>query len=299
MSLATNLTDLSTRIATEAKALRTLINGNATDLSALTTTAKSNLVVALNEVAALSGGSIALNDLTDVVITAGATGDIIRHNGTNFVDAVGTAFFDSAGNAAAAQAAAIAASQPLDSDLTAIAALTTTAYGRAILTLADAAALTALLNAATELVAGKVELATTVEAAAGVDTTRAVTPAGVQAAIDALVGAAPALLNTLTELSDAIGDDPNFAATMTTALGTKQPLDADLTSIAGLTSAANKGVYATGASTWSLYDLSGYGRTIANFADAAAARTSIDVYSKTEIGDPATDFVATFNAGLV
>jgi hypothetical protein len=44
--------------------------------------------------------------------------------------------FDAAGAAAAAQAA----SQPLDSDLTAIAALTTTTYGRAFLALADAAA---------------------------------------------------------------------------------------------------------------------------------------------------------------
>jgi hypothetical protein len=39
--------------------------------------------------------------------------------------------------------------QPLDSDLTAIAALTTTAYGRALLELANATALTALLNAFT------------------------------------------------------------------------------------------------------------------------------------------------------
>jgi hypothetical protein len=39
--------------------------------------------------------------------------------------------------------------QPLDSDLTAIAALTTTSYGRALLGLADQAALTALLAAAT------------------------------------------------------------------------------------------------------------------------------------------------------
>lgn len=46
------------------------------------------------------------------------------------------AAFDAAGAAAAAQAA----SQPLDSDLTAIAALSTTAYGRAFLALADASA---------------------------------------------------------------------------------------------------------------------------------------------------------------
>lgn len=44
--------------------------------------------------------------------------------------------FDAAGAAAAAQAA----SQPLDADLTAIAALATTSYGRSLLTLADAAA---------------------------------------------------------------------------------------------------------------------------------------------------------------
>lgn len=47
-----------------------------------------------------------------------------------------SAAFDAAGAAAAAQAA----SQPLDSDLTAIAALTTTAFGRALLELANAAA---------------------------------------------------------------------------------------------------------------------------------------------------------------
>lgn len=51
-----------------------------------------------------------------------------------------TAAADATSKADAAQAAAIAASQPLDSDLTAIAALTTTAYGRAFLALADAAA---------------------------------------------------------------------------------------------------------------------------------------------------------------
>jgi hypothetical protein len=67
---------------------------------------------------------------------------------------VNTTTFDAAGAATAAQAAAIAASQPLDSDLTAIAALATTSYGRNLLTLADAAGLTGLVNAATTSVAG-------------------------------------------------------------------------------------------------------------------------------------------------
>jgi hypothetical protein len=57
--------------------------------------------------------------------------------------------FDTAGAAAAAQAA----SQPVDSDLTAIAALTTTDYGRSLLTAADAAAARVLLGAGTSSLA--------------------------------------------------------------------------------------------------------------------------------------------------
>ncbi len=65
-----------------------------------------------------------------------------------------SAAFDPAGAATTAQNNAIAASQPLDADLTAIAALSTTAYGRSLLTLADATANTALLNAATASLKG-------------------------------------------------------------------------------------------------------------------------------------------------
>lgn len=57
------------------------------------------------------------------------------------------AAFDVAGAAAAALASALAASQPLDSDLTAIAALSTSSFGRSLLTLADAAAALAAIGA--------------------------------------------------------------------------------------------------------------------------------------------------------
>jgi hypothetical protein len=73
--------------------------------------------------------------------------------------------------------------------------------------------------AASETVAGVVELATTAEAIAGTDTERAVTPAG----IGALLDGAPGALNTLNELAAAIGDDASYAATVTTALGLKAP----------------------------------------------------------------------------
>jgi hypothetical protein len=128
----------------------------------------------------------------------------------------------------------------LDSDLTSIAALSTTAYGRALLELANQAALMALIASSTDTAAGKVELATNAEAQTGTDTVRAVTPAGLKAAIDdaktAILGVGvPAALDTLDELAAALGDDANFAANVTSSLAGKQPLDSDLTSIASLT----------------------------------------------------------------
>ena len=44
------------------------------------------------------------------------------------------------------------------------------------------------------------------------------------AAVAAIVDSAPATLNTLNELAAALGDDANYASTITTALGTKAPL---------------------------------------------------------------------------
>jgi hypothetical protein len=61
-------------------------------------------------------------------------------------------------------------------------------------------------------------------AAPGTNTTRLATTAFVQAAITALINSAPGALDTLKELADALGDDANFASTMTTALSAKAPL---------------------------------------------------------------------------
>ena len=58
-------------------------------------------------------------------------------------------------------------------------------------------------------------------AAAGTSTTQIATTAFVKTAIDNVVGPAPADLNTLAELAASIGNDPNFAATMTSALNAK------------------------------------------------------------------------------
>ena len=61
-------------------------------------------------------------------------------------------------------------------------------------------------------------------AASATNTTQLATTAFVQTAVAALVDASPATLNTLNELAAALGDDPAFATTITTALGLKAPL---------------------------------------------------------------------------
>ena len=55
-----------------------------------------------------------------------------------------------------------------------------------------------------------------------------------------------------------------------TALGARQPLDAGLTSISGLTTAADKMIYTTGADTYAVADLTSAGRALLDDADAAA-----------------------------
>jgi hypothetical protein len=89
-----------------------------------------------------------------------------------------------AASTAFVQAVVAALAQPLDADLTSIAALTTTSYGRAFLALANQAALMALLLSADATTQGIVELATSAEVITGTDTVRAVTPAGFKAGLD-------------------------------------------------------------------------------------------------------------------
>lgn len=211
LSLQTRISDLITAIGTDMKQLRIWITGSASgDLTGLTTTDKTSLVNAVNEVAA-AGGS------------------------------------------------------------------------------ADAST----------TVKGIIEIATLAEVGTGTDSVRAVTPAGVKQETDAvrtaILGAGvPAALDTLDELAAALGDDANFASTVTTSLAGKQPLDSDLTAIAALTSAADKLPYSTGAATWALTTLSAAARTLLDDADVATMRGTLSVYSQAELGNPDTDLASLY-----
>lgn len=85
-TLETRLRDLATAVGTQVKALRTLINGNVADLSALTTTAKNNLVAAINEVRALAAGKQDALGFTPVnAATVGAAGGVASLDGSGKV----------------------------------------------------------------------------------------------------------------------------------------------------------------------------------------------------------------------
>ncbi|EIZ7321816.1 tail fiber protein [Escherichia coli] len=99
-------------------------------------------------------------------------------------------------------------------------------------------------------------------AAQGTNNTQIATTAYVRAAISALVGSSPEALDTLNELAAALGNDPNFATTMTNALAGKQPLDATLTALAALATGANKLPYFTAKDTVAQTDLTSVGRDI-------------------------------------
>jgi hypothetical protein len=129
-----------------------------------------------------------------------------------------------------------AAYQPLDSDLTAIAALATVAFGRGALEIADAAAFRAYIGAGTSSFDG------TFASLTGKPTTLA---------------------------GYGITDG--------------QPLDAELTAIAGLTSAADSLPYFTGSGTAALTTFTNFGRSLVDDADSSAGRSTLGLVIGTDV----------------
>lgn len=129
----------------------------------------------------------------------------------------------------------------------------------------------------------------------------------VDSAISGLVNGAPEALDTLNELAAALGNDANLSTTLTNAIGDKlakasnlsdltdasaartnlglaigsnvQAFDPTLAAIAGVTVAADKVVYATGADQFATTDLSSFGRSLIDDADASAARGTLGLGS--------------------
>lgn len=78
-------------------------------------------------------------------------------------------------------------------------------------------------------------------------------------------------------IASTIARDSEVTSAISALSTVYQPLDTDLTQIASLTSAANKGIYATGAGTWSTYDLSAFSRTFLDDTSGGAVLTTLGV----------------------
>ena len=108
------------------------------------------------------------------------------------------------------------------------------------------------------------------------------TTSWVRDAIAELVGSSPETLNTLAELAEALGNDPNFATTITEELAQKQPLSPLLTAIAAVASAANKLMYFTGSNKVELTDFTETARSLlakgstADIINFLGLRTTVD-----------------------
>lgn len=186
--------------------------------------------------------------------------------------------------------------QPLDSDLTAIAALTTTSFGRALLALADAAALrsTAGLVIGTDVEAHDADLTTIaglsptnddiLQRKAGAWTNRTIAQLATDLGLATTYQPLDSDLTAIAALATtsfgraflALADAAAARTAIGVVIGTDvQAYDAELAAIAGLTSAADRLPYFTGSGTAALATFTSAGRALVDDADAAAQRTTL------------------------
>lgn len=110
--------------------------------------------------------------------------------------------------------------------------------------------------------------------AAGLETANA---AFVRKLLAALVDSSPEALDTLNELAAALGNDPNFATTITNALAGKQPLNDVLTAVSQITPEENTLLYFSAEGRILLAQLSEKARALLALDTSEAMRTELEL----------------------
>ena len=160
--------------------------------------------------------SVAINDITDVTISSASNGQVLKYNGSAWVNDT-----DSGGIALTDLSIGTEASASGDGAI---------AYndGSGVFTYTPPD-LSSLAPLASPTLTGTPASTT---ASAGTNTTQIATTAFVATAVANLAGSAPSTLDTLNELAAALGDDANFAATTATSLGEKLAKASNLSDLA-------------------------------------------------------------------
>lgn len=199
------------------------------------------------------GGATNLSGLSDVTVTSPSEGDILRRNGTEFVNTtlqesdipslptskLTSGTLDDARVAESNVTQHESALTVAESQVTGLTAALAAKLDAAGYTAADVLAkLLTVDGSGTGLDADTVDgiqaaaialldspnfsgTPTVPTPSSGDNSTKAASTAYVDAAVSALIDGAPGLLNTINEIAAAIGDDANFATTMTNALALK------------------------------------------------------------------------------
>jgi hypothetical protein len=199
-----------------------------------------------------------INALSDVVVTTPGNGEVLKYNGTNWVNGTDTAGGVTDGDKGDITVTGSGATWTIDND--------TVTYAK----MQNVSTNNRLLGRNT----------------AGSGDTEEVTPVQARTMLNVADGATAnstdaALLNranhTGTQTASTVSDFSTAAdARITAATGaTIQPLDSKLTALAGLAPVANQLAYFNGTSTFALATISSFARTLIDDADATAARSTL------------------------
>ncbi len=302
MSLQTRISDLAMAIGTDVKQLRTWVTGSpSSTLTGLTTTVKTDLVSAINEINEKPSSSPDDSSETVKGIIEIAT-QSETNTGTDDLRAITPLKF---------QTRLVAFAQPLSANLTTLAGVVSGAFGRTLLTATDANAAKTSLGLAAVATSGSASDITTGTLPSSVLPALAINDTFVVASQAAML-ALTAQRGDIAKRTDLNGqafvlqtDSPSTLADWISLNTTS-----DVTSVNGQTgtvvvtksdvglanvdntSDAAKPISTAQATEFALKLTKA--SNLSDLGNLATARTNLDVYSKTEIGNPETDFAALY-----